>query len=90
MPPPRSFFNVDAPVSRICARVAWLSKIQHKLEEYSRNSKLIRNQKTHETQRAHDQKASKKFTRFQIGGKEFAEDLFPYVKAQMSWNRKDR
>jgi hypothetical protein len=33
--------------------------MQHKLEEYSRKSKMITNQKTHKTQRADDKKASK-------------------------------
>jgi hypothetical protein len=52
--------------------------MQHKLEEYLRNSKMIMNQKTHKTQRAHYQKPQE-LHKFKIGGKEIAEDFSPYV-----------
>jgi hypothetical protein len=56
------FIENVASVSKICARWHGSQEMQHKLEEYSRKSKLITNQKTYKNQRAHDQKASRKCT----------------------------
>jgi hypothetical protein len=61
--PPKLDFKEDiAPISRICAGLHNSQEMQHKLEEYSRKSKKITNQKTHKTQRAHDKKSLKDCT----------------------------
>jgi hypothetical protein len=78
-PPILDFKEEFVLVSKICARLHNSQEMQHKIEDYLRNSKMITNQNTHKTQRAHDQKPQELY-KFKIGGKEIAEDFSPMFK----------
>jgi hypothetical protein len=52
--------------------------MQHKLEEYSRKSKMIMNKRLTKL-KEHMIKKPQRLHKFKLGGKEIVEDFSPYV-----------